>query len=102
MARTRPEKIEGITEQIEQLIQKQKEQDRKDRTKRLCKRAGLLESLLPDTISLTDEQFKSFLEKTLLNDFTRRTPPQPRQDPQERRGRAVGSGSSRTGTTAQG
>lgn len=80
MAKTRLEKIEGITEQIEQLknaqkqlIQKQKEQDRKDRTKRLCKRAGLLESMLPDTISLTDEQFKSFLEKTLLTDFTRRT-----------------------------
>ena len=32
-----------------------------------------MESLLPDIITLTDEQFKSFLEKTLLTDFTRRT-----------------------------
>jgi len=28
--------------------------------------------MLPDTITLTDEQFKIFLEKTLLTDFTRR------------------------------
>jgi len=80
MAQTKIEKIAGIEEQIQQLenqkkrlIQAQKEQDRKDRTRRLCKRAGLLESLLPDTIPLSDEQFKSFLEKTLLTDFTRRT-----------------------------
>ena len=79
MAKTTSEKISSIETEIQQLenqrkklIQQQKEQDRKDRTRRLCKRAGLLESLLPDTISLTDEQFKIFLEKTLLTDFTRR------------------------------
>ena len=80
MAKTKTEKIESITTEIQQLenqrkklIQQEKEQERKDRTRRLCKRAGLLESLLPDTIPLTDEQFKTFLEKTLLTDFTRRT-----------------------------
>ena len=79
MAKTKQEKIEGIQEQIAQLenqkkrlIQEQKEKERKDRTRRLCKRAGLLESLLPDTIPLTDEQFKTFLEKTTANDFGRR------------------------------
>ena len=79
MAKTRAEKIEGITEQIEQLknaqkllIQKEKQQERKDRTRRLCKRAGLLESLLPDTIPLTDEQFKTFLEKTVITEHSRR------------------------------
>jgi len=79
MAKTKQEKISDLQEQIAQLenqrkrlIQQEKEQERKDRTKRLCKRAGLLESLLPDTIPLTDEQFKIFLEKTMLTDFTRR------------------------------
>jgi len=80
VAKSKTEKIADIQEQITQLenqrkrlIQQQKEQERKDRTKRLCKRMGLLESMLPDTISLTDEQFKTFFEKTLLTDFTRST-----------------------------
>ena len=79
MAKTKTEKIAGIEEQIQQLenekkrlIQEQKAQERKDRTKRLCKRMGLLESLLPDTITLTDEQFKTFLEKAVLRDYSRR------------------------------
>jgi hypothetical protein len=33
---------------------------------------GLFESMLPDTIALTDEQFKTFLEKTVANRFGRR------------------------------
>lgn len=79
MAKTKTERIADIQEQIEQLknqekrlMQEQKEQERKDRTKRLCKRAGLLESLLPETITLTDEQFKSFLEKTLISEYSRK------------------------------
>jgi len=80
MAKTTVEKIEGINQEIEQLKnrqkqlqQKHKSEERKARTKRLCSRAGLLESMLPDTITLTDEQFKLFLEKTAANDFGRRT-----------------------------
>ena len=76
---TKTEKIESIQTEIKQLenqrkrlIQQQKEQERKDRTKRLCKRAGLMESMLPETITLNDEQFKSFLEKTLLNESSRK------------------------------
>ena len=71
MAKTKIEKIAGIEEEIRQLenkrrqlVQAQKAQERKDRTKRLCKRMGLFESLLPESISLTDEQFQIFLEKT--------------------------------------
>jgi hypothetical protein len=78
MAKTKIEKIAGIEEQIVQLenqrkrlIQEQKAQERKERTTRLCKRAGLLESLLPETITLTDEQFKAFLEKAVTNDYGR-------------------------------
>ena len=66
-------KITQYENHMKQLVQKQKAEERKARTKRLCSRAGLLESMLPDTITLTDEQFKSFLEKTTANDFGRRT-----------------------------
>ena len=33
---------------------------------------GLFESLLPESISLTDEQFQIFLEKTVLTEQSRR------------------------------
>ena len=53
MAKTKAEKIAGIEEEIRQLenrrrklVQEQKAQERKDRTKRLCRRMGLFESLL--------------------------------------------------------
>ena len=79
MAKSRLEKIEDIKTEIAQLenqrkrlLQAEKEQERKDRTKRLCKRAGLLESLLPETITLTDEHFKIFLEKTIITEHSRR------------------------------
>ena len=68
MAKTKAEKIAAIELQMTQLenqrkklIQEKKQQERKDRTKRLCKRMGLFESMLPDTIPLTDEQFQIFL-----------------------------------------
>jgi hypothetical protein len=79
MAKTKIEKIATIEEEIRQLKERQKQlqqqhnaQERKDRTRRLCKRAGLLESLLPDSIPLTDEQFKTFLEKTITTEHSRR------------------------------
>ena len=55
-----------------QLIQEQKEQERKDRTNRLCKRIGFIEKLLPDIIPLTEEQFQTFLEQTIATDHSRR------------------------------
>jgi len=48
-----------------------KEEERKQRTHRLCKRGGLLESLLPDTINLDDDQFRNFLEMTILTNYAR-------------------------------
>jgi len=79
MAKTKAEKIAGIEEEIRQLenkrkrlIQEQREQERKDRTNRLCKRMGLFEKLLPDSITLTEEQFKTFLEKTAAAEHGRR------------------------------
>lgn len=79
MAKTKAEKIADIELQLVQLenqrkklVQEQKAQERKDRTKRLCKRMGLFESMLPDTIPLTDEQFQIFLEKTVATEYGRR------------------------------
>ena len=79
MAKSKIEKISSIEEEIQQLenrrrqlLQEQKAQERKDRTKRLCKRMGLFESMLPDTISLTDEQFQIFLDKTVATEQSRR------------------------------
>ena len=75
MSKTVDEKIESIKEEIEHLKNRQKRlrqqynaQERKDRTKRLCRRMGLFESMLPETIPLTDDLFKSFLEKTILSE----------------------------------
>ena len=79
MTKTKAEKIAGIEEEIrqlenkrKQLVQEQKAQERRDRTKRLCRRMGLFESLVPGTIPLTEEQFKTFLEKTVAADHARR------------------------------
>jgi len=74
--KTKAEQIEGIEQQLEQLqnrkkllIKQHKEDERKARNRRLYQRHGLFESLLPDTISLTDEQFNTFLRRTVANDY---------------------------------
>ena len=67
------EEIRQRENRLKELQQKQKEHDRKARTHRLCERGGYLESILPDTLRLTKEQFQSFLDKTLLTDFARKT-----------------------------
>ena len=79
MAKSKIEKIASIEEEIRQLKERQRllqqqhnAQERKDRTKRLRRRMGLFESLLPDTIPLTDEQFKTFLAKTVNTEQSRR------------------------------
>ena len=79
MAKTKLEKIAALEEEMKQLenqrkqlLQSQKDDERKARNHRLCKRGGLWESLAPDTITLTDEQFRIFLEKTIITDYARR------------------------------
>jgi hypothetical protein len=80
MAKTTIEKIaeqktrmEQMENELKRLMQRHKAEERKARTNRLCKRHGLFESLLPDTIPLSEDNFKTFLEKTVANDFGRRT-----------------------------
>ena len=80
MARkTTTEKRVSVEEQIKQLekqrntlLQKEKAEERKMRTHRLCKRGGIVEKLLPDLVTLTDTQFDIFVEKVLLTAHTKR------------------------------
>jgi len=78
MAKTTAEKIANKDERIQQLlnekkqlIQKQKADERRTRTSRLCRRHGLLEKYLPDIISITDEQFETFVKKAISNNYGR-------------------------------
>ena len=47
--------------------QEQRERNDKARTNRLCKRHGLLESVLPVTIALTEEQYEKFVKQHIAN-----------------------------------
>jgi len=78
MAKTTAEKIANKDERIQQLmnekkqlIQKQKADERRTRTSRLCRRHGLLEKYLPDLITITDEQFETFVKKAINNNYGR-------------------------------
>lgn len=79
MAPTLAERIKKIETEIrqlenrrKQLLQQQREQQRKERTKHLCSRMEYFESLLPETINLTDEQFKAFLKKAVADEYAQR------------------------------
>ena len=60
-------KVQEEQRRLKQLGRQQKEQDRKDRNHRLCKRHGFLESILPDIINLTEEQFQTFVKNHIAN-----------------------------------
>lgn len=65
-------KIEQLENQKKQLLQKQKSDERKARTKRLIERGAILESLISGAADFTNEQIKSFLEKTVQTDYARK------------------------------
>ena len=74
----RLEKISKIEDKLAQLenqrkeeVKKAKEEERKATNKRHCKRGVVMEKALPDLISITDEQFNTFLEKTLSTNHSR-------------------------------
>jgi hypothetical protein len=80
MAKTRKDRIANIELEMErlenqrkQLMEQEKAAARKERNSRLCRRMGLFESILPDTIALDEERFKAFLIKTVANDFGKKT-----------------------------
>jgi len=78
MAKNRMERIEKIRIEMEQLkqqekelLKKHKEDERKARTKRLCTRHGMLEKHMPDLITLTDEQFETFITRAINTSYGR-------------------------------
>ena len=79
MAKNRQTKIDKleaqIAEQQEQLKlerRKQAEEQRKAKINRQISRHKLLESVLPDTIDLTDEQYMAFITKHVTNEHGRK------------------------------
>lgn len=67
------EKISQYEKQIKQLVQKQREAERKARTHRLIERGALLESLLDGVESLTNEDIKAVLTAALNSEAAHET-----------------------------
>jgi len=90
--KTTTEKIEAAKlekqqaeNRIKKLLQEQKAEERKVRTHRLCRRGGQVEKLLPDLVRLSDEQFDTFVQKTLLSGYAEKVlrglvPPEPERN----------------------
>jgi len=57
------EKICQYENQAKRLIQRQREAERKARTRRLIERGAILETFLPEPESLSNEQVKEILMK---------------------------------------
>ena len=69
---TQREKIVQMQNEVKRLKRIQNTEDRKARNHRICVRGGHIESILPDTIGLSDARFFTFLERTVANDFGRK------------------------------
>jgi len=79
MSKTIDERIKETKLQIaqyknreKQLMQQEKQEERKLRTRRLIERGAIIESIFSETASLTNEQFKTFLVQTINNDSARK------------------------------
>ena len=62
---TAKEDIKQQENKLKLLQQRQKEQERKDRTKRLIERGAILESLIDGAATLDNEQIKAILQTAL-------------------------------------
>ena len=62
---TKREQIQQLQNEEKQLIQKQKAEERKARTRRFCSRHGLLEKYMSDLAAITDEQYETFIRKAI-------------------------------------
>ena len=69
---TLQEKIQQLENEKKRLLNVQKEADRKARTRRLIERGAILESLISSAETFTNEQIKSFLQKTVQSDYARK------------------------------
>jgi len=64
-------KINEMQNERKVLLQGHKEDERKNRTRRLCKHAAVLENVVPETASMNDEQLKWLFEQTLTTEFAK-------------------------------
>lgn len=78
MARSYEEKISNIDLEIEQLknrkreiTQRHKAEERKARTKRLIERGAILESLIPSSDTLTNDDVKQILSYALETPYVK-------------------------------
>ena len=69
---TLQEKIQQLENQKKLLLQQQRAQERKARTKRLIERGAILESLVSGADVCTGEQIKAFLKQTVLTDSAKK------------------------------
>ena len=55
------QKKEQLEHQMSRLLNRDKQAERKARTRRLIERGAILESVFPETADLSDEEVKAFL-----------------------------------------
>ena len=65
-------KLEQEKAKMQGLLQRHKSEERKKRTKRLIERGAIVESLIPEPETLTNEHIQIFLAKTIQTEFARR------------------------------
>ena len=65
------ERMEQMQNEMKRLKRVQNKEERKRRDRRIYTRGGHMESILPDTIVLSDARFFTFLERTVANKFGR-------------------------------
>jgi len=63
------EQIRKLTNQQKMVAQQYKEEERRERTSRLCKRGGYIEKIFPDILKLTDTQSKQFFDLIFDSSF---------------------------------
>jgi len=63
------EEIRQLTNQRKMVLQQHKEDERKKRTHRICKRGAMIESILPESKDFSDDQIKTLLEQVLTSGF---------------------------------
>jgi len=98
--------VAQMQKEIQRLKRVQNAEERKARTRRIIKRGADLESLLPDTIMLSDARFWTFLERTVANKFGRDvlstlTAEQQKEDAKNANGASSTSGDTATPKTAE-
>jgi len=88
MAKTKIERIASVEDKIKQLeaqkkqlIQKQKQDERKARTSRLIQRGAILESFIPNPETLTNEQVKALLQQVFQRKSAQPKSTTAQQDP---------------------